>query len=163
MKDMARTIDNLGVDISTRYAEDRELFDESFIKEALRIPEQTRITVTLPSYAQEFDLLFDLGKRRVSWAQFIPPANYYAYRGRLFSDLIIPKLGSPNQQEVKMERIEALGDEEKRKKHDQKAPPEEEEEVEIEKQALLNLLKNIHLFDQLLIDINSRRAQYQKG
>lgn len=46
---MARTIDNLGLDISNRYAEDRELFDESFIKDARSVTSQTSVTTTTPS------------------------------------------------------------------------------------------------------------------
>ena len=41
--------------------------------------------------------------------------------------------------------------------------PHEEEELENEKKILLRLLEKVHIFDELLIDINSRRAQYQKG
>lgn len=156
---MARTIDNLGVEISTRYAEDREIYDESLIKEARIIPDQTRITTTLPSYTSEFEVLFELGKQRAFWAAFRAPPNYYAYRRRLFAEQIIPTLGSPDLQESKLERIEAIGDEEK-KKHPE---PQEEEEIEKEKKILKKLLNNLHLFDSILIDINSRRAQYQKG
>lgn len=157
---MARTIDNLGVETSTRYAEDRQGFDESFIKEARLIPEHTKIATSPPSFKSEFDALFELGKRGAVWAAFRPPANYYAYRRRLFSEQLIPILGSPDLQETKLERIEAVGEEEKKKHHDVE---KEENEIEKEKRILKKLLTNLHLFDQILIDINSRRAQYQKG
>lgn len=74
---------------------------------------------------------------------------------------MIPQLGTPDKQEAQVQRVEAIGDEEKKKRHN--ALPTEIEEVEQEKQILLKLLSNLHIFDQLLIDINSRRAQYQKG
>ncbi|NGX59600.1 MAG: hypothetical protein KR126chlam3_00753 [Chlamydiae bacterium] len=159
MKGMARTIDNLGVEISTRYAEDRELYDESLIKDARLIPAQTRITTTVPSYTSEFELLFELGKRRALWALFRAPPNYYVYRRRLFAEQIIPDLGSPDLQESQLERLEALGEEEKERHKE----PRDEEEIEKEKKILKKLLQNVLLFDQLLIDINSRRSQYQKG
>ena len=145
---MARTIDNLGVDISTRYAEDREGYDESFIKEALSIPSQTKISVTLPTSLSEFDTLFQLGATGALWASFYAPPNYYAYRRRLFAEQIIPELGTPDMQEATLERVKAIG---------------ETEEAEKEKQILIKLFNNLHVFDQLLIDINSRRSQYQKG
>lgn len=160
---MARTIDNLGLDISTRYAEDRAGFDEHLIKEARLIPSQTRIDVTEPAYPTEFDSLFELGERRVSWAFFLAPPSLNSYRRRLFSEQIIPKLGSPDKQEAQIERVEAIGDQEKKKKQAEGATQSEELEVEIEKKIILNLLGKIHLFDQYLIDINSRRSQYQKG
>ena len=156
---MARTIDNLGVEISTRYAEDQELFDEALIKEARMIPSQTKVAVTLPTSPSEFETLFDLGKGRISWAGFLAPPNYYAYRRRLFSEQIIPQLGHPDMQEAQLARIEAITEEEKKKE----TPPHMEEEVEKEKKILSKLLEIVHIFDQLLIDINSRRSQYQKG
>lgn len=156
---MARTIDNLGLDISTRYATDREGFDEALVKESRSIPSQTRIATTLPSYASEFELLFDLGKRGIRWALFKPPAQYYASRRRLFAEQLIPDLGTPDLQETQIERLEAIGDEEKKKQKN----PEKEAEVDEEKKILLKLLNNIHSFDQILIEINSRRSQYQKG
>ena len=157
---MAKTIDNLGVDISSRYAADREVYEESLIKEARLIPHQTRITATLPSYTSEFDTLFKLGQKRALWVSFCSPPNYHASRRRLFAEQLIPYLGPSDLQESRLERIEAVGKEEKKKKH---SLPKEEREVEKEQQILKNLLQRIHLFDQLLIDINSRRAQYQKG
>jgi hypothetical protein len=152
MEDMARTIDNLGVEISTRYATDREVYDESLIKEARLIPSQTLVTTTLPLYSSEFDMLFELGKRRALWAAFRPPPNYNTSRRRLFAEQLIPDLGSPDFQDAKLERLEAFEKEEK-----------DGEEVKKEKEVLTKLLQNLHLFDQLLIDINSRRSQYQKG
>lgn len=156
---MAKTIDNLGVDISTRYAEDRALFDESFIRDARTVTTQTSVTSTTPAHLPEFDLLFDLTQRKASWATFYAPPQYYATRRRLFAEQMIPEIGTPDKQEAQLHRIEAVGDEEK-KRH---ALPTEIEQVEQEKQILLKLLSNLHTFDQLLIDINSRRAQYQKG
>lgn len=157
---MARTIDNLGVDISTRYAEDREVFDDSILKEARLIPAHTSVATTLPTYS-EFDILFELGKRGSVWALFQAPFQYYASKRRLFAEQVIPGLGPPDKQEAQRERIEALGDDERKKKREQ--DPELAEEVEKEKKILVKLFENIHDFDQQIIDINSRRAQYQKG
>lgn len=160
MKGMARTIDNLGVEISNRYAEDREIYDESLIKESRLIPSQTQVTTTLPAYTDEFDILFELGRRRALWAAFRAPPNYYVYRRRLFAEQLIPNLGSPDLQEAKLERLDAFGEEEREKHSDSE---KEEEEVEKERQILKKLLQNLNLFNQMLIDINSRRSQYQKG
>jgi len=46
----ARTIDNLGVDISTRWAQDQALLDKELIKGAPVVSTQTEIDVTLPSF-----------------------------------------------------------------------------------------------------------------
>lgn len=156
---MARTIDNLGVDISNRYAEDRELFDESLLKDARTVTSQISITTTTPSHPSEFDILFDLGKRQATWANFYAPPQYYASRRRLFAEQIIPQLGTPDKQETQLQRVEAVGNLEKTKL----ALPTEIEQVEQEKQILLKLLGNLNNLDQLLIAINGSRLQYHKG
>jgi len=154
---MARTIDNLGVDTSNRYAEDREVYDDTLIKEARLIPSQTRVTTTTPSYGSEFDLLFELDQKGALWAAFMPPPKYSISKRPLFGWQLIPDLGSPDLQEAKLDKLETLCAEEKEKS------PQESEEIDKEKNILTKLLSNLHIFDQLLIDINSRRSQYQKG
>ena len=156
---MARTIDNLGVETSTRYAADRELFDETYIKDARSMASQISVNSTSPSQLSEFDQLFDLSTRRASWATFYAPPHYYASRRRIFAEQVIPVLGSPDKQDTQATRVEAVGEEEKKKQ----TLPTEKEKVENEKLALLKLFGTLHTSDQLLIDINSRRAQYQKG
>lgn len=156
---MAKTIDDLGLDISTRYASDRQGYDESLIKEAPKIPSQTRITTTQPSYPSEFQLLFDLGMRGTWWAKAAAPLDYYANRRRLFAQQLIPEMGTPDLQETQIERLEAQAEEEKKRSPSEKNT----QEIDREKEILLKLLNNLHNFDQILIEINSRRAQYQKG
>ena len=45
----------------------------------------------------------------------------------------------------------------------QLAKKRKKEQQEKEKNTLTSLLKTIAVFDKLMIDINSRRGQYQKG
>lgn len=142
---MARTIDNLGLETSTRYATDQETFEESLIKEALTVSNQSSVSTTLPFFASEFEELFDLGKRRKRWASFKEPERYRGSRRRLFADQLIPGLGTPDFQETVIERIEAA------------------DEGSEEQKILLTLLQKVLEADQILIEINSRRSQYQKG
>jgi hypothetical protein len=144
---MARTIDDLGVEASNLYAEaqrQREL--EPWSTETSGwVPSQTRVSTTTPAYTSEFDTLFGLGAEKALWASVLAPPGFAAYRKRLFAEQLIPDLGTPTMRESMLERIEGTtGDEE-------------------EKKVLANLLKNLDQFDQILIDINSRRTQYQKG
>lgn len=96
---------------------------------------------------------------------FLP--NYRSFRQRLFAEQLIPKLGTPDKQESQLERLKEYGEEEKKRKRREKAPFENEdkaeEAIETEKEILLKLLDKIHLYDEYLIDINSKRSQYQKG
>lgn len=169
---MARTIDNLGMDISTRYAQDKLLEDQTLIKES-RTPVQTQIDVTLPYYTSEFELLFELGRRNATWADFFAPPQFYVQQKRLFSQQIIPALGSPDKSEAQSERIAAIGKVAKKREEEEKEGQKQsaytaEEALEIreeekEKKILLTLLERLRTFDQYLIDINSKRSQYQKG
>ena len=145
----SRTINNLGVDISTRYAQDREAYDETFIRDARGIPDQTKVSITEPAYSSEFDMLFGLGAGKTSWSSFVPPLKYRASRRRLFAEQLIPALGSPEKQETQIQRLKSF--------------PTETSEITAEKEKLLSLLNNVHDMDKWLIDINSRRSQYQKG
>ncbi len=154
---MARTIDNLGVDTSTRYAEDRANFDESLIKEAVFAPSQAKVASTSPNYSSEFDALFNLEERGISWAAFKAPPNFASIRRKLFAELTIPLLGSTEKRDAQVQRLEAYSTQE------QDGHPTESDEIGKEKQTLVSLLNKLGDFDQLLFDINSRRVQYQKG
>ncbi len=70
-----RTIDNLGVEVSTRYAEDKKVYDESLIKEARGIPSQTEIEVTAPSFSSEMEELLHAQPAYITWASFLPPRS----------------------------------------------------------------------------------------
>lgn len=169
-----RTIDNLGVEVSTRYAEDQLFLDEKIVKESRTIPSQTTIDVTIPSYSSEVDALVHSEATQHIWANFFAPLKYQEQKGRLFSYQILPSLGSEEKKEVQMQKIlaklKSLADkriEEKEKQEQKKRESwlleKEAEEEEKEKKALTSLFETISLLDKFLIDINSRRSQYQKG
>jgi len=177
-----RTIDNLGVDISTRYAQDQQKLDAKIIKESRLIPRQIEIDVTSPYVPSEFEEQFLATKRNVTWADFFAPPKFSEQKKRLFSYQIIPSLGSDDKQEAQAERINArirpLKDQEKEKKDQQRQKQDErdqkeekmkwEEELEAkeeekEKKIILHLLEVVHKFNRYLIDINSRRGQYHRG
>lgn len=170
-----RTIDNLGLDVSTRYAEDQKYLDAKMIKESKAIPSQTEIDVTIPAFSSEFDLLFETSKRNLPWADFIPPDKYNEQKKRLFTFQIVPSLGSQDKKESQAQKILSRLQEpvqynkekdERQQKDSRKKRWEEareQQEQEKEKKILSNLFHCILLLDRDLIDINSRRTQYQKG
>lgn len=168
-----RTIDNLGVDASTRYAEDKRILDESIIKEARSIPSQAEIEVTAPYYPAEIEEILHLQPTAITWASFIPPSRYFEQRKRLFTFQLIPSMGSEDKKESQTQKIlgklksltelKAQKDKERKDKRQQYEDERALEEEEKEKNILTSLLNNISLFDKLIIEINSRRSQYQKG
>jgi len=168
-----RTIDNLGVDVSTRYAEDKRALDETLIKESHTIPVQTEIEVTMPFFPSEVEALLHIQPTHVAWAFFSAPAFYFEQRKRLFTYQLIPSMGSEDKKESQALKILAKlksmaeeraqrdkGEKDKRQRYEEEREIEEEEK---EKKILTSLLNSIALFDKLIIEINSRRSQYQKG
>jgi hypothetical protein len=168
-----RTIDNLGMDASARYAEDQKIYDQALIKEAKGIPVQTEIEVTIPFFPSEMEALLRLTPLQASWASFIAPILYFEQRKRLFTFQSIPSLGSEDKKESqaqkilsKLQLLEEKHKKEDREEKDQKKRREQElafQEEEREKKILTTLLQTIVQIDKLIIDINSRRSQYQKG
>jgi hypothetical protein len=170
-----RTIDNLGPDASSRYADDRKHYDETQIKESRIIPSQAEIDVTAPAFSSEFELLFETSRRNSPWGDFFMPPRYQDQKKRVFTFQILPSLGSPDKKEVQAERIQqtvALA--KKRKDEAEEATKnglrssareeiKELEEEEKEKSVLLKLFDGISNLERTLIDINSRRSQYHKG
>ncbi|MFI5334141.1 MAG: DUF5399 family protein [Chlamydiales bacterium] len=168
---MAKTIDNLGPDASSRYAEDKRLYDEKWVKEARIVPQQAEIDVTLPSFPSEFDLLFETTKRRVSWADFYAPPKFNEQKRRLFTQQMIPSLGSSDKKEALMRRVTEIVEKTKaRLGHttEEKRTLSWDEERELqdeekEKTRILKLLQKVDFFERAYVDINSFRKQYQKG
>ncbi len=154
-KEMARTIDNLGIETSSRYAEDQTLLDQKLLKE-IRVPVQAQIDVTQPSYSDELDRLFEMSKSHALWASFSAPLHFYAQKRRLFSELTIPQLGTIDKREVLLQKLLTMGT-------GGNGDTAQIEKTTEEKKALITLLNRIESIDKDLIDINSKRTQYQKG
>jgi len=170
-----RTIDNLGIDASSRYAADQHNLNTEIVKSSGSIPRQAEIDVTTPSFSSEFDLLFDTGKKNSAWAQFSMPNDYNEQRKRLFTYQITPSLGTPDKVESLEHKILSKLKEpsEDLKKEAHNKPGElkltdweqnlEKGDQEREQKVLLQFLKTIHTLDRCVADISSRRMQYQKG
>ena len=162
-----RTIDNLGVDSSIRYAKDQEALDTRLIQESRFIPQKTEISVLKPYVPTELEQYFGLGKMTL-WASFAPPPNYLVQGKPLFSYQLIPSLGGYEKQEADTEKLENLEDvlgkpHSRKQSQDQNQDEKERDQEEKERQVLLALLKCIGALDRTLILINSRRNQYQRG
>lgn len=170
-----RTIDNLGPEAYTRYAEDQKLYDEKLVSEARGVQLQAEIDVTIPSYGSEYEALFETSKRNQFWADFFAPPKYNEQKRRLFTYQIVPSLGSPDKKEAQAQRIIDMVAVNKKNKESAEAVAKSDnrtlawerirelEDEEHEKSVLLHLLNQVSDLERVLIDINSRRGQYQKG
>ncbi len=164
-----RTIDNLGIDASARYAADQKKIDPKAIKEGSGIPAQMIIDVSSPAYPSEMERLIQLSPTQNVWANFFMPTAFLEQRGRIFTFLIIPSLGSDEKRESQALKIsaklKALSDKTEGTAPQKKSWPEQKEieDREKEKKTLITLLDTINSLDKSLIEINARRTQYQKG
>jgi hypothetical protein len=150
-----RTIDNLGVETSRRYADDRAKLDQKLIDDSRFIPLRTEVSVVKPYLPTDFDAYLNTGKETI-WASFAPPPEY-AFTKPLFTFQLIPSLGGYEKQEADTDKLEALED------ALQKQGKGGNQQNEKERKTILHLLKTIGMLDRTLVLINSRRNQYQRG
>lgn len=158
-----KTIDNLGVESSIRYARDKELLDTRFLEESKWVPQKTEVSSTKPYVPSEFDPLFSLAKT-TKWAFFSPPPNYEMQMRALFSYQLIPSLGPFEKQEADSEKVAAIEEAlQKKREQGKEGKGNGEEEEEEERKVVSALLSCIHMLDRTLTLINARRGQYQRG
>ena len=159
-----RTIDNLGLDSSVRYAKDVEANDARFLEDSKTVSRRIETSVTKPYIPSEFDQLFSFG-RSVHWALFTAPPSFESHTRPLFSHQLIPSLGSAEKHGAGVDKISALEDSLNKPKKKRTIPLDEreEKEEEEERKTLSKLLKCIEKLDRTLIFINSRRNQYHRG
>lgn len=158
MTSKSRTIDNLGLDASIRYAKDKELFAPSFIEDSKLVSRKTEISVARPYVPSEFDQKFSSTKT-VMWASFSPPPESLAQESTLFSYQLVPSLGTYEQ----TDDTEQLLEDALQKRIEEDPSDKEKQQDQKEKQLIADLLAQIREIDKSLNLINSRRNQYQRG
>lgn len=150
-----RTVDNLGTDVSERYAKDQRLTDNTYIKGAGGIPSRTEIDVSTPFFPGELDLLLQAQPTHITWSSFPPPPAYHEQRKRLFTFQITPTIGPEgkweSQAQKALEKLHSIPDE-------SLEPPQTQP-----KKILTALLTAINDLNKSIIDINCKRSQYHKG
>lgn len=156
-----RTIDNLGIETSSRYARDKSTLDTKLIEESRFIPLKTEISVVKPYLSTEFEEYL-MPDKLILWGSFEPPPQYLA-SASLFSYQLIPSLGGYEKQEADTEKLEALEDTINKQFKDGKKDQQQGQEEEKERKTLLTLLKTLEKLDRNLSFVNARRNQYQRG
>ena len=155
MSSKSRTIDNLGVDTSSRYARDKAALDTSIVKESQFIPLKTAVSVVRPYIATEFEE-YVADTPLTLWASFSPPPDYLSYAKALFTYQTVPSLGDFEQFEKTVAMLESLGETLDREDSERK-------DKEKERRILLNLIRLVSVLDRSLALINAQRNRYQKG
>ncbi len=157
-----RTIDNLGIETSSRYARDKAQLDTKLIEESRFIPLKAEVSVVKPYLPTEFEEYLMPGKLTL-WASFEPPPEYLSHTGTLFSYQLIPSLGNYEKQEADTDKLQALEDTIHKQFKEGKQDQQQNQEEEKERKTILGLLQTIDKLDRALSLINSRRNQYQRG
>lgn len=142
---MPVTIDNLGAESSRKYAEGQAQLDLSLIKDSQSIPVHTGVSVLKPSFPRELETLLHSQPTTTTWSLLLPPEQYY---GRAH----VPSL-LKDRLDVHLQKIA-------------ESPPEKEESSEEHARAQHKLQTCLTLLkqqQQMIIETNSKRSQYQKG
>lgn len=149
-----KTVSNLPLDVSIRWAKDQELLAETkpIIQEADTISQHVKTEVNLPASQSQVEILLGITRRNPTWAQFQMPQGYTGQRRRLFTSQLVTFLGSDEQQDTLIARIEGASGEE-----------DDKDAWENEKNLMLQLMTLMNSLNKDLIDIVSRCKQYQKG
>lgn len=98
-----RTIDNLGIEASNKYAKGQEELEQRLIEDFRRpLRLEGGLTPYIPAGGEESFTIFSIGCATV-WAAFTCPENYSVNASGLFSHLMLPSIGGS-------EGLQALGD-----------------------------------------------------
>ena len=146
-----KTVSNLPLDVSIRWAKDQELLAQTqpITQDADSISKHAISDVNLPMSQSQLEALLGLDTLHPTWALFQMPKGQ---RRRLFTSQLVSFLGSDEQQDTLINRIQgATGQEEDKEVWDR------------EKGMLLEVMKLMSVLNKDLIDIVSRCKQYQKG
>lgn len=157
------TIDSLGPEISTRYAQDQQRLDQSLIKDARTIVPQTGIDSTTPFYPSEVDALFSTDQKGLAWGVTTEPPHYADQARRVFTSQIVPSLGSEERRAQQIKRIQSLPQTQTMhyEQNWEREQARNARQVEAEKlEAMYTVLGNL---EKDYADINAFRAQYHKG
>lgn len=140
-----RTIDNLGAESSSRYAQDQKAYDANIVRDSNLFGRQAEIPVITPQLPLELEEY--LSPTLTLWAAFEPPPHLAYQTGILFSHQLIPSLGTQAELEGMLEKLKALRD----------TPSDGEKTI------LLSAIDTARALDRILSDVRSRQMQYQKG
>jgi len=137
----SRTIDNLGPEVSEKYAINQKLYDPSIAKDAKIIAAHAETNATTPYFSWEVDEILGINEKNLPWAHFSVPQGFSSHKRQLYTCHLIPSLGSMEKQKEKLSSL-----------------PEDENTI-----VVSNMIEKLCKIDNDLSYINSKRSQFQKG
>lgn len=162
-----RTIDNLGAESYTRYAEDQALFDKAYLSEPGKVVPQAAQDITRPAFTSQFRQLLGITFLHPQWATFLPPTMGLGRQKLLFTSQVLPFMGTTDKKEAQKGRIRGRPDEEREKEERRRKPQwqqdKEDQDLEREKNTLLELFACLEALNDDMITILTKMKQFQKG
>ena len=147
-----RTIDNLGIEASNKYAKDQEALDLRLIEDFRRPTKlEGGFTPYIPAGGEESFTIFSIGSATV-WAAFSSPENFSIQASGLFSHLMLPSIGGSEGLQALKDKLENL----------EKTIPQnsgEQREYKIVRSFISYLTDASRTFEL----IRARCNQYQRG
>ncbi len=159
MTENIKTIDNLGINAYTRFDTDHDLYDKKYIEESNQIVSKIRTDISKPMLISEYQLLFGVTSKEVTWAMMPPPNKYNEQTGRLFTNQLTPKCGPEEVIDMIINRISGQRDQEIAKINNGL----EKEQIATKANKLISLMNDINVFNKMLEKINAERLMYVKG
>ena len=169
------TIDRINIKDHQRYAEDQAALDTVYIRESGLVAAQSEMIASTSLTTSNWDELFEFHIKNIPWASFQPPPRYFFQKKRFFSYAILPALaiekdkeeegGEDTQQdpEARKHVADAFFYLLKKKLSEHRASTRKTRLTEQERTRLISLIDSIHFLNRLLLEINARKLQYQKG
>lgn len=161
------TIDELDIKEHKRYAVDQKNLDTHYITDAATISAHFEIASISTLFPSQFELLFELQQRNRPWAFFLPPLKYHLQSNRFFSYCLLPSIKINDQEKREKEKEEEEEETDpillKKIKQAIKGKRQTLADFEREKTTLISLVESIQHLDKILVQINTKKQQYQKG
>ena len=162
------TIDNLGIKVHERWAQDQSVYDPSLIKDAPYVAMQPEVNGYSLIYSSKLEELFEMQKRNQAWASFVPPHRFQLFNKRYFSYRLFLNI---HWEEEKDKDLEDDSEEQEESSENllsevkklQSFTSQSSTLFEKDKTSILNLLESIQWINGMLGQICARKIQYQKG
>jgi len=166
-----KSIDNLGIDSSIKYAENQSelVTTQEMTRVPVKVSSSTQLQTATP-IASEFDTIFQTNMRNKGWANFLTPPGYNVVGRSCFSFQMLPSLRSEDTLVNLKQKISDLLEKKRIQIKAIKGTNQEKLEAELtykktESDAgkISNLLETIHNLDKILTDLNTQKNRYQRG
>lgn len=165
MRTPSKTIDDLGIDVSKRYATSDQSNDSTYIKEASHVTTQAKRDRNVPTYSPELVQVLHTDEKNRPFADTNAPAGFETQTNAAYLHTYLPSVGQNDKIEANIHRLQNFI--QKLKQELEKATEGKQinmiENEIIQAQNLLNLLELVLDMSKIKGEIEGARRKSQKG